>query len=250
MSADGGGAPSADILIRAAGLSKHYGADNRRVEVLSDLDLTLERGRSMALLGVSGTGKTTLLNILGGIETPDAGTLEVDGAPLGRDPTALARHRRERVGFVFQFYNLLPALTVIENVLTGLEASGRLTRDAGERAARALAQVGLADRPDAFPAELSGGQQQRVAIARALAKDAPLVLADEPTGNLDPKTSAQILDLLIGVVRETDTAAFIATHNPDIAAAMDRTLELVDGRLQPWVAKANTASVEPQPSPA
>ena len=236
MSADGGGAPSADILIRAAGLSKHYGADNRRVEVLSDLDLTLERGRSMALLGVSGTGKTTLLNILGGIETPDAGTLEVDGAPLGRDPTALARHRRERVGFVFQFYNLLPALTVIENVLTGLEASGRLTRDAGERAARALAQVGLADRPDAFPAELSGGQQQRVAIARALAKDAPLVLADEPTGNLDPHTGEQVLDVLLEQSRAAGSTLVIVTHNPAIAERTDRCVRLVDGRLEAGLA--------------
>jgi putative ABC transport system ATP-binding protein len=231
MSFDGGFKNDAGVMVRAAGLCKRYGTAGREVEVLRDLDLTLERGKSTALHGVSGTGKTTLLNILGGIETPDAGTLEIDGTTLGADPAELTRHRQQYVGFVFQFYNLLPSLTVHENVLTGLEAAGRLSADAKARSTEALEHVGLRDRGDAFPAELSGGQQQRVAIARALAKDAPLVLADEPTGNLDPHTGEQVLDVLLDQCRAAGSTLVIVTHNPAIAERTDRSVRLVDGRL-------------------
>jgi ABC-type lipoprotein export system ATPase subunit len=227
--------PEGRTFLKAVGLKKRYKQGGDAAPVLCGVDLSLERGASLALLGVSGTGKTTLLNILGGIETPDAGDLIVDGTALGRDPQALSEHRR-RVGFVFQFYNLLSSLTVIENVLTGLEASGPLPRDAHERAATALAAVDMAGRIDAFPAELSGGQQQRVAIARALVKRAPLVLADEPTGNLDPHTGERILDVLLEQCRALGSALIVVTHNPAVAGRTDRSATLVDGRILEQVA--------------
>ncbi len=216
----------------AAGIEKSYRQGDTLTPVLCGIDLTLERGETLALLGVSGTGKSTLLNILGGIETPDGGTLSVAGTPLGRDSEALARHRRHRIGFVFQFYNLLPGLTALENVLSGLEALGPLAKDALGRAEEALAAVGLADRRDAFPAELSGGQQQRVAIARALVKEAPLVLADEPTGSLDPHTGEQVLSLLLERCRAARSALVVVTHNRAVAQRAERVVSLVEGRIE------------------
>lgn len=222
----------AALLVQATGICKRYGSGDNAVQVLNKLDLNLHMGSSLALLGVSGTGKTTLLNILGGIEQADAGELIIDGQSVGTDAAALAQHRRDRVGFIFQFYNLLPSLTVLENVLAGLEAAGSLARDARDRARQALHDVGLGHRADAFPAELSGGQQQRVAIARALAKQAPLVLADEPTGNLDPHTGEQVLDLLIGQCQSAGSALLIVTHNQATAARTDACVSLVDGQLR------------------
>ena len=217
-------------------LRKSYRQGDTTTAVLDGVDLSIEKGTSLALVGVSGTGKSTLLNVMGGIELPDSGTLSLDGMGVTANAEAAAEHRRRNVGFVFQFYNLLPSLTVAENVLAGLEAMGALPRDADERVRHALEAVGMDARADAFPAQLSGGQQQRVAIARALVKRAPLVLADEPTGNLDPHTGEQILEVLLRQCREVGSALVIVTHSERVAQACDNALRMSEGRVEPWVA--------------
>ena len=222
--------------LQARQLRKSYRQGDTTTAVLDGVDVSVERGTSMALVGVSGTGKSTLLNVMGGIELPDSGTLTLDGAAVTANAEAAAEHRRRNVGFVFQFYNLLPSLTVAENVLAGLEAMGPLPRDAHDRVRHSLDAVGMAGRVDAFPAQLSGGQQQRVAIARALVKRAPLVLADEPTGNLDPHTGEQILEVLLQQCRDVGSALVIVTHSDRIAQACDSALRMSEGRVAPWVA--------------
>ncbi len=219
-------------LICVQALRKSYRQGGKDVAVLDDLQLEIARGQSVAILGVSGTGKSTLLNILSGIDVADAGRVSVDGQELtAMDARGLTRFRREKVGFVFQFYNLLPTLTALENVVTGWEAAGRPTRDGEAPAREILATLGLGDKADSFPEQLSGGEQQRVAIARALVKRPTLVLADEPTGNLDPKTAAETMALLLEQARQFSGALIIVTHNPAIGDHTDRTLSLRDGRL-------------------
>jgi putative ABC transport system ATP-binding protein len=219
-------------VVAVQGLSKSYSQGGAEVPVLSNLELSIERGEAVAILGVSGTGKSTLLNILSGIDPADQGQVVIEGEDIARlGPAGLARYRREKVGFIFQFYNLLPTLTAAENVMTGWEASGKPAKE-GEKAAREiLASLGLADKADRFPEQLSGGEQQRVAIARALVKRPALVLADEPTGNLDPKTAAATTQLLLDQARQFASALIIVTHNPSIGEHTDRTLVLRDGRL-------------------
>jgi putative ABC transport system ATP-binding protein len=224
----GGGA-----VVRTRGLRKAYVDGRRRHEVLAGVDLEVNAGELVALLGPSGAGKSTLLNLIAGIDRADAGTVEVAGRELGAlDERARSLLRRREIGFVFQFFNLVPTLTVLENVRLPLElvAGGHGGRDA--RAAEALAlldRVGLGDRGDAFPEELSGGEQQRVAIARAVAHRPRLVLADEPTGNLDSATGARVLDLLTALATERGTSMLIATHAPEIVARAHRVLSLRDG---------------------
>ena len=219
-------------VVAVQGLSKSYSQGGAEVPVLANLELSIERGEAVAILGVSGTGKSTLLNILSGIDPADQGQVVIEGEDIARlGPAGLARYRREKVGFIFQFYNLLPTLTAAENVMTGWEASGKPAKE-GEKAAREiLASLGLADKADRFPEQLSGGEQQRVAIARALVKRPALVLADEPTGNLDPKTAAATTQLLLDQARQFASALIIVTHNPSIGEHTDRTLVLRDGRL-------------------
>lgn len=223
-------------FLLATDLRKSFRQGETTTTVLDGVDLSIRRGESLALLGVSGTGKSTLLNILGGIETADGGRISVNGADVDLSPEALATHRRQNVGFVFQFYNLLPSLTVLENVLAGLDAMGRLPKDAIAKARASLDSVGLADRADNFPTQLSGGQQQRVAIARALVKRAPLILADEPTGNLDPHTGDKVLQTLLQQCKENGSALIIVTHNEHIAQRTNRAVTLVDGKVKEWVA--------------
>lgn len=223
-------------FLLATDLRKSFRQGETTTTVLDGVDLSIRRGESLALLGVSGTGKSTLLNILGGIETADGGRISVNGAEVDLSPEALATHRRQNVGFVFQFYNLLPSLTVLENVLAGLDAMGRLPKDAIAKARASLDSVGLADRADNFPTQLSGGQQQRVAIARALVKRAPLILADEPTGNLDPHTGDKVLQTLLQQCKENGSALIIVTHNEHIAQRTNRAVTLVDGKVKEWVA--------------
>jgi lipoprotein-releasing system ATP-binding protein len=238
-------------ILQLAGIERRFHQGAAELLILKGADLSLASGELVALVGPSGSGKSTLLHIAALLERPSAGEVTIDGKACSKlkdsERTSL---RRNRIGFVYQFHHLLADFTALENVMLPQLLAGKSMTEAKRRAGELLDRVGLGERHDHRPGRLSGGEQQRVALCRALANRPALLLADEPTGNLDPKTSAQILDLLIGVVRETDTAAFIATHNPDIAAAMDRTLELVDGRLQPWIAKVKPAKTEPQPSPA
>jgi lipoprotein-releasing system ATP-binding protein len=214
------------------GVSKAYFPGTAAaVAVLADASMALRQGEVAALVAPSGAGKSTLLHIAGLLDRPDAGAVRVLGQAAGRDDGARTRLRRDAIGFVYQFHHLLPEFSALENVALPQRAAGADRRGAGARAREILAAVGLAGRLDHRPAELSGGEQQRVAIARALANRPRILLADEPTGNLDPGTAAQVFDLLMALVRDTGLAALIATHNPELAARMDRRLELRDGRV-------------------
>jgi lipoprotein-releasing system ATP-binding protein len=202
------------------------------VEVLNGASLALGPGEVVALVAPSGAGKSTLLHVAGLLDTPTGGTVRLDGQATGglddRRRTAL---RRDVVGFVYQFHHLLPEFSALENVALPQRAAGAARAAAGARARALLDAVGLAHRLDHRPAELSGGEQQRVAFARALANAPKLLLADEPTGNLDPETSLRVFEVLLDVVRGTGLAALIATHNPALAARMDRALRLEGGRI-------------------
>jgi putative ABC transport system ATP-binding protein len=217
-------------LVRLERVSKDYSEGGELRHVLRDAELTLEAGECVAIRGRSGSGKSTLLNLVAGIDLPTRGEVLVDGVSLGRlGAGERTRFRRDRIGFVFQFFNLIPTLNLLENVLLPSELKGD-----GDRRARALElveQVGLADRQRAFPDQLSGGEQQRVAIARALVHDPRLVLADEPTGNLDDHTGAQVLELLEAVTRGSGRGLLVATHSREVAARADRVLAIEDGRL-------------------
>jgi putative ABC transport system ATP-binding protein len=219
-------------LLRARGLTRRFQEGERVHTVLEDADLTLSPGAFTVLLGPSGSGKSTLLNLVSGIDIPDAGTVEVDGVAL----TALSERertlfRRRHIGFVFQFFNLLPTLTVEENLLLPVELKGRVAGADRERALGLLDRVGLVDRAGAFPDRLSGGEQQRVAVARALVHGPLLVLADEPTGNLDPDTGERVLDLLEELVREAGTTLLAVTHSRSLADRADRVLAIDHGAI-------------------
>ena len=225
----------ADVARRAAvrlvDVSRRFRIDGEQViTALDGVTLAVEPGSVVALSGPSGSGKSTLLHVMGALERADGGTVEVAGLQLGRlSRRELAAHRR-RVGFVFQRFNLLPALTVADNVMAPV-LPYRVDFDKEARARELLAAVGLAGRETSLPSRLSGGQQQRVAIARALINRPPLVLADEPTGNLDSRTGAEIVDLLLGLRAEHGVTIVIATHDPQVAARCDRVVRLVDGRV-------------------
>ena len=222
---------NAESLIAARDLRFKVAGAAGEVNILRGLDLTVRRGEAVGLVGPSGSGKTSLLMLLAGLERPTGGALTVAGHDLGRlDEDALARFRRDNVGIVFQAFHLVPTMTALENVAIPLEFAGR--RDAFDRAAAALEAVGLGHRTGHYPGQLSGGEQQRVALARATVAEPPLLLADEPTGNLDAATSEIVFRQLLGLVRETGMAALVATHNPELAARMDRTVTLRDGVLQ------------------
>lgn len=212
-------------------LNKQYSRNGSSVIALDSLNLTLSKGEVCVILGPSGSGKTTLLNMLGAIDTPSSGSVQIDDQTLTNlDRKGLAMFRREKIGFVFQFFNLLPTLTAVENVEYALQIQGE--KDARERAKEALREVGLEGRFDHFPSELSGGEQQRVAIARALAKRPSLILADEPTGELDYETGIVILELLCNLVKTNPgTTVVIVTHNSEIAQVGDRVVRLRSGKV-------------------
>ncbi len=219
-----------DVLISARGLKKNYAFGRRTMEVLRGVEVEIPLGDFLALRGASGAGKSTLLHLIGGLDTPNAGEIFFAGENLSRfSERRLTDFRNRRVGFVFQSYHLLPELTALENVcLPGRVA--RLSANAvTQRAAELLARVGLAERVDHKPSELSGGEQQRVAIARALINEPVLLLADEPTGNLDSHTGSEIMDLLKSLRTEKQTTLVIATHDSKVAALAPRVIELVDG---------------------
>lgn len=221
-------------LIELSDIRKSYNqGQSNEVEVLHGLSLRVERGEFMALIGPSGSGKSTLLNILGLLEHASAGSYLLQGVQMqGLDDAAVTLCRRRTLGFVFQFHHLLPAFTALENVtLPALMSEGRISATQRERARELLAAVGLAQAMGKRPSELSGGMQQRVAIARALVQGAPLVLADEPTGNLDTASSDDVFVLLRRIHAERGTSFIVVTHDPRLAARCDRLVELVDGKI-------------------
>ena len=200
------------------------------VRILHGITLDVQRGETLGLVGPSGSGKSSLLMLMGGLEQATSGSVHALGHDLtAMNEDALARLRRDHFGVVFQSFHLIPTMTALENVAAPLELAGR--RDAYQRAAEELDAVGLADRARHYPSQLSGGEQQRVALARAAAPRPDIVLADEPTGNLDGKTGAAIIDLLFGLSRRHGATLVLVTHAPDLAAQCDRVVELVDGRM-------------------
>jgi len=219
-------------LLRLEGVVKDFGEEvvNR---VLHGVDLTVERGEFVALEGRSGSGKSTLLNILGLLDRATEGEVWLAGRRVSElDDAGLTELRARSLGFIFQFHHLITALSAVENVMMPLAArSGRVRRGMRDLALAALADVGLADRADESPRRLSGGQQQRVAIARALVSDPPLLLADEPTGNLDSTTADEVFDLLLHATRAKGVAVLMVTHDVDLARRCDRVVELLDGRI-------------------
>jgi ABC-type lipoprotein export system ATPase subunit len=222
-----------EILLSARGLKKTYVMGKRTLEVLRGVDVEIARGDFVALRGASGTGKSTLLHLIGGLDSPNAGEILFRGQNLAQfSETELTHYRNRRVGFVFQSYHLLPELTALENVCLTARIARISTADATKRARELLARVGLSGRLDHKPAELSGGEQQRVAIARALVNEPELLLADEPTGNLDSKTGSEIMALLQSLRTEQQTTLVIATHDTKVAATAPRVIELVDGLIQ------------------
>ena len=222
-------------LLVASDLEREYRMGPETVRVLKGVSLAVNTGETIAVIGASGVGKSTLLHVLGTLDRPTSGRVLFDGEDVfQRSEAALARLRRSEVGFVFQFYNLLGEMTALENAMIPALLQRAPTAEARERASAALGEVGLSDRLGHRPGELSGGEQQRVAIARALVGSPRLILADEPTGNLDPKTSEVIWDLFLRLGAERGLALVVATHNHDLARRADRGYRLVDGRAQPW----------------
>ena len=218
------------VVLREA--LKEYAMGDRSVRALDGVSLEVERGLLVAIVGASGSGKSTLLNLLGAMDQPTAGQVVVDRADLASlDDRGLTEYRRHKVGFVFQNFNLIPNLTALENVMLPMEFAGVPAADGRARSAALLERVGMAHRAQHTPARLSGGEQQRVAIARALANDPVMILADEPTGNLDSKTGREIMALLRELTRERGKTVVVVTHDEEIAAVADLVVHMRDGRI-------------------
>jgi len=225
------------LAVEAHGLEKSYRDGAARVRVLAGVDLSLAAGERVAIVGPSGCGKSTLLHLLGTLDRPDAGTVSIGGRRVDRlSARALARFRNRTIGFVFQFHQLLPDFDALENVMMPARVAGHSAAEAARRAEPLLAQVGMAERLDHFPSQLSGGERQRVAICRALVMAPALLLADEPTGNLDPASAEQVFQLLLRLQAEHGTTAVVVTHNPVLARRCGRVLGLDGGRLAPQTA--------------
>ncbi|MFD7529333.1 ABC transporter ATP-binding protein [Streptomyces sp. NPDC059849] len=224
--------PAGGPMVRVEDLRRSYGSGAGAVHALRGVSFEVPRGELVALKGRSGSGKTTLLNLLGGLDSPDGGRITVDGtdlAELGED--GLLEMRRDRIGFIFQSFGLIPILTAAENVGVPMRLRKTDPREREDRVALLLSLVGLADHTAQRPGELSGGQQQRVAIARALANRPSLLIADEPTGQLDAETGLAVMELLRAVVRSEGVTALVATHDPQLLGLADRVLELSDGHI-------------------
>ena len=223
---------NAQSLIQINKLSKSFREGEQTRKVLQSLDLRIHRGEIIVLLGRSGSGKSTLLNLLSGIDLPDSGEIIIDGINLTRqNEQERTLFRRRNIGFVFQFFNLIPTLTVAENLLLPLELNDRADETGKNRVQQLLEDVGLGDRANSFPDRLSGGEQQRIAIARALVHDPLLLLADEPTGNLDFETGKKIIDLLDKLVRQRGKNMVMATHSRDVIGLADRVFAVRNGQL-------------------
>ena len=222
-----------DELIRAEALCRSFPMGEGRIEVLRGIDLSIRRRERLAILGNSGVGKSTLLHLLGTLDYPSGGRVLFEDANLfERDSVELARFRNESLGFIFQFHHLLPEFDALENVMMPGLIGGRSFGEMEQRARRLLGEVGLAHRVSHAVGKLSGGERQRVAVARALVLEPALLLADEPSGNLDPKTADQVLELMLEMNRQHGTALVIVTHSPEIAASLERQVVLVDGYLE------------------
>jgi ABC-type lipoprotein export system ATPase subunit len=221
-----------DPLLSARAVTKSYAMGRRTLEVLRSVSLEVARGEFLALRGASGAGKSTLLHLFGGLDSPNAGEIWFGGADLATLPESAATALRNRkIGFIFQAYHLLPELDALENVCLPARMARTPAAQAEQRGRELLARVGLSERVDHKPYELSGGEQQRVAIARALINEPELILADEPTGNLDSHSGGEIIDLLVGLRNERNTTLIIATHDADVAARAPKVIHLVDGRI-------------------
>ncbi|MEK7678709.1 MAG: ABC transporter ATP-binding protein [Deltaproteobacteria bacterium] len=219
-------------LITLKGLYKSYGRAGTEVEVLNCIDLCLKKGETVAVVGASGVGKSTLLNIMGALDRPSKGTVLYNGRPInGLDDRKLASLRNRSIGFVFQFHHLLPEFTALENVMLPALIGGAGRAEAKEKAEGLLKEVGLGQRLNHKPGELSGGEQQRTAIVRAIIQSPEAVLADEPTGNLDTKTADEVFEVLLHLNRAFGTALVVVTHNERLASRMSRRLNMVDGRI-------------------
>jgi lipoprotein-releasing system ATP-binding protein len=222
-----------DDLIRTEALCRSFPMGDSRIEVLRGVDLCIRRRERLAILGNSGVGKSTLLHLLGTLDRPSGGRILYEGENLSeRDAVGLARFRNESLGFIFQFHHLLPEFDALENVMMPGLIGGRGFGEMRQRARHLLGEVGLEHRVSHAVGKLSGGERQRVAVARALVLEPALLLADEPTGNLDPKTADQVLELLLDMNRQHGTALVIVTHSPDIAARLERQVVLADGYLE------------------
>lgn len=216
-------------MIELRGVSKTVASGGRPLTILHPLDLSVPSGQFLSIVGPSGSGKSTLLGLIAGLDTPSTGAIAIDGVEItGLDEDRLARLRGARIGFVFQFFHLIPSLTALENVLVPLEIAG--ADRAADKAAALLRDVGLTARGHHYPSQLSGGEQQRVAIARALANDPPILLADEPTGNLDSTNGRHVVDLLLDVNRTRRTTIVMVTHDRELTDRADVVLAMRDGR--------------------
>ena len=237
-------------LVQAQALTKTYRMGTEVVRALDGVDLTIDKGELMAIVGTSGSGKSTLMNLLGCLDTPTSGSYHLAGIPVDQlDDEQLAEVRNRHIGFVFQSFHLLPRQSALDNVMLPLvyrRAEPLTPAERKRRAREVLEKVGLGDRMQHKPPELSGGQRQRVAIARALVNDPALLFADEPTGNLDSKTSEEILALLVALNREHGRTVVVVTHEPDVARRCDRTVQLKDGRVV-LDTRAERTAVTPAP---
>jgi putative ABC transport system ATP-binding protein len=219
------------FMISLTGVSKHY-IGKRKVVALDSIDLRIRRGEMVSIVGPSGSGKSTLLNLIGGLDRPTAGVIAIDGQPMAElSDDGLTRLRRDKIGFIFQFFNLLPSLTCVENVALPLHLKGLPRKEIDARARDLLELVQLGQRFDHLPDELSGGERQRVAIARALAFQPPVLLADEPTGNLDTRTGAEILNLIRDLHQRLHATILVVTHDRNVAQSCQRTVTLRDARI-------------------
>jgi len=225
-----------------SGVSKTVQSGDRPLTIVHPLDLSVPAGQSLSIVGPSGSGKSTLLGLIAGLDTPSTGRILIGGADITTlDEDQLARLRGDRIGFVFQFFHLIPSLSALENVMVPLEIAGVANPPA--KARRLLADVGLTDRGHHYPSQLSGGEQQRVAIARALANDPPILLADEPTGNLDSTNGRHVIELLVDINRTRGTTLMLVTHDTELAGCTDVTLAMRDGRTERVAVPA--ATLEP-----
>ena len=219
-------------MVEMRALAKHYEEDNETRSVIRQADAVIHRGELVALVGPSGSGKTTLLNLISGIDTPTSGEVMIDSTPITRlSEKERTLFRRKNIGFVFQFFNLIPTLNVAENLLLPLQLNEFPSAESRKRAAHFLEQVGMQERRDSYPDRLSGGEQQRVAIARALVHDPQLILADEPTGNLDAETGKAVLSLLTGLIESSGKTMVIVSHSESVAGMASRVLAMEDGNL-------------------